>query len=76
MNNAIQKALFYISANTLYQFYSMTSENKNVLDGNSNTYEESKDSSPFIRVHLKESKVISRLDITIQLGKYIFNRVC
>nr|XP_022313362.1 multiple epidermal growth factor-like domains protein 6 isoform X2 [Crassostrea virginica] len=58
---------FCQKANTLYQFYSMNSENINVLDGNSNTYEESKDSSPFIRVHLKESKVISRLDITIQL---------
>ena len=62
----------YISANTLYQFHSINSENINVLDGNTNTYEESKYSQPYIRVHLKESKVISGLDITLQLGKYIF----
>ena len=66
----------YISANTLYQFHSMSSEHKNVLDGNLNTYEESKYSSSYILVPLKESKVISRLDITLQLGKYIFNMVC
>ena len=63
----------YISANTLYQYHSMNSEHTNVLDGNLNTYEESKYSSPYILVQLKESKVISRLDITLQLGKYIFN---
>ena len=70
-----QKEL-YISANTLYQFYSMNSEHTNVLDGNLNTYEESKYSSPYIRVLLIESKVLSRLDITLQLGKYIFKGVC
>ena len=69
----MKKSEIYISANTLYQFYSMNSEHINVLDGNSNTYEESTYSPPYIRVHLKESKVLSRLDITLQLGKYIFN---
>ena len=66
----------YISANTLYQFHSMISEHTNVLDGNSNTYEESKYSLPYIRVVLIESKVLSRLDITLQLGKYIFKGAC
>nr|XP_022315866.1 uncharacterized protein LOC111119720 isoform X2 [Crassostrea virginica] len=61
------KENFCQKANTLYQFHSMNSEHINVLDGNTNTYEESKYSQPYIRVHLKESKVLSRLDITLQL---------
>ena len=67
----LRKTISIVSANTLYQFYAKESEHINVLDGNSRSFEESIYDPPFIIVRLKTPKVVSRLDITLQLGKYI-----
>lgn len=65
------KTISIVSANTLYQFYAKDSEHIKVLDGNSSSFEESIFDPPFILVRLKAPKVVRRLDITLQLGKYI-----
>ena len=69
----LRKTISIVSANTLYQFYAKDSDNIKVLDGNSSSFEESIYNPPFILVRLKAPKVVSRLDITLQLGKYISN---
>ena len=69
----LRKAISIVSANTLYQFYAKDSEHIKVLDGNSSSFAESSYNPPFITVRLKAPKVVSRLDITLQLGKYISN---
>lgn len=67
----LRKTISIVSANTLYQFYAKDSEHIKVLDGNSSSFEESVYDPPFILVRLKAPKVVRRLDITLQLGKYI-----
>ena len=69
----LRKAISIVSANTLYQFYAKDSKPIKVLDGDLSSFEESIYNPPFIMVHLKAPKVVSRLDITLQLGTYISN---